>query len=239
MSRSILDHMLQASEAGKKQLAVLIDPDMPEQSLQRILKHIQASQADYIFLGGSLLHTQPFIEQTLEVIKSQTDIPVILFPGNELQVVKGVDAVLFLSLISGRNPELLIGKHVTAAPYLKKLQLEVLPTGYILIDSGKPTTVSYISQTMPIPSNKPDIAAITAMAGEMLGLKLMYLDGGSGAENTIPPQVVQTVRQHIRCPIIVGGGIKNITQADALWQAGADIIVVGNVLEELPNAFAR
>jgi geranylgeranylglyceryl phosphate synthase family protein len=239
MSRLILDHMLQATEAGKKQLAVLIDPDMPEQSLQLILKHIQASRADYIFLGGSLLHTQPFIEQTLEVIKSQTDIPVILFPGNELQVVKGVDAVLFLSLISGRNPELLIGKHVTAAPYIKKLQLEVLPTGYILIDSGRPTTVSYISQTMPIPSNKPDIAAITAMAGEMLGLKLIYLDGGSGAENTIPSIVVQAVRQHTRCPIIVGGGIKNISQADALWQAGADIIVVGNVLEETPNAFAR
>lgn len=161
--------------------------------------------------------------------------PRILFPGNVLQVSREAEAILLLSLISGRNPDLLIGQHVIAAPYLKESGLEILPTGYLLIDGGSPTSVSYMSNTIPIPANKPDIARCTAMAGEMLGLRLMYLDAGSGARNPVPEAMIRAVRSEIGVPLIVGGGIRIPEQAMAAVSAGADLIVIGNAVEQSPQ----
>ncbi|MFM7858045.1 MAG: phosphoglycerol geranylgeranyltransferase, partial [Flammeovirgaceae bacterium] len=168
-------------------------------------------------------------------IKNNTSIPVLIFPGSSLQIDPSADALLFLSLISGRNPDLLIGQHVIAAPILKNNKLEVIPTGYILINSGKTTSVAYISNTTPIPEDKYSLAACTALAGEMLGLRLIYLDAGSGAENEINAKMINTVRKTVKAPLIVGGGINTSRKAIAALDAGADVIVIGNALEKDPN----
>lgn len=159
----------------------------------------------------------------------------ILFPGNSFQLSYNADALLLLSLISGRNPELLIGKHVMVAPYLKISPLEIIPTGYILIDGGKVSSVQYISNTAPIPADKNDIAACTALAGEMLGLKLIYLDAGSGANNPISSEMISTVSAQIQVPLIVGGGIKTPAKIIENFRAGADLVVIGNAVEKNPN----
>jgi putative glycerol-1-phosphate prenyltransferase len=181
-------------------------------------------------VGGSLVADQ-HIHELIPYIKSRTSLPEILFPGSTHQIVPDADGILFLSLISGRNPDLLIGRHVEAAPLLKQTPLEVIPTGYMLIDCGVPTTASYISNTQPIPYHKPEIAVSTAMAGEMLGLKLMYLDGGSGAAKAISSAMVEQVSAHTDTPLLVGGGIRSIEEAERLWQAGADLLVVGTATE--------
>ena len=183
------------------------------------------------FVGGSLL-TNDSLDSCLEILKSNSDIPVVLFPGNAMQVNDKADAILFLSLISGRNAEMLIGKQVITAPILKQSSLEVLPTGYMLIDSGKPTTVSYMSNTTPIPYEKNAVAACTAMAGEMLGLKFIFMDGGSGALTPISEKMIAKVRQSIDTPLIIGGGISSGEKAAANCHAGADVIVVGNAIEK-------
>lgn len=220
----------------KKQLAILIDPDkLNNESLSKTISLCKSSNVDFIFYGGSLLHEPAHFEYFLAEIKKQTTIPVILFPGSSLQVSQQADGILLLSLISGRNPEYLIGQHVVAAPYLKSSGIEILPTGYILIESGKSTTVSYISNTTPIPSDKPEIAACTAMAGEMLGLKLIYLDAGSGAQNSISKETISKVKNSISCPLIIGGGINTIEKAIDAFNAGADIIVIGNAAEKSPD----
>jgi putative glycerol-1-phosphate prenyltransferase len=162
-------------------------------------------------------------------------VPVVLFPGSNLYIHSDADGILFLSLISGRNPEFLIGQHVVAAPLLKASGLEILPTGYMLVDGGKPTTVSYISNTQPIPADKADIAACTAMAGEMLGQQLLYLDAGSGAENPVSPGMISAVKKATSLPLLAGGGIRSGEQARNAWEAGADCIVIGNVLESNPG----
>ena len=169
-------------------------------------------------------------------LKKLTNIPVVLFPGSVLQVSSEADAIFFLSLISGRNPELLIGNHVIAAPYIRKSGLEVIPTGYMLIDSGRQTTASYMSHTLPIPHDKPDIAQCTAIAGEMLGLQVMYMDGGSGAKETISPEMIYAVSRSVKTPLIVGGGIRDKATALRILNAGADVIVVGNALERDPSS---
>jgi putative glycerol-1-phosphate prenyltransferase len=179
------------------------------------------------------MHDQ--LSTILKTIKSSCGIPVILFPGNNLQINREADAILLLSLISGRNPELLIGRHVISAPILKNSGLEVISTGYLLIDSGKTTTVNYMSQTMPIPREKSDIAACTAMAGEMLGMKLIYLDAGSGAGQPVPADMIRTVRNSVSIPVIVGGGITGATQAKEAFRAGADVVVAGNAIEKDPG----
>lgn len=161
--------------------------------------------------------------------------PVVLFPGNSLHIEPSADAILFLSLISGRNPEFLIGQHVIAAPLLKKSGLEILPTGYMLVDSGTATTVSYVSGTTPLPYDKPSVAACTAMAGEMLGLQIMYLDAGSGARRPVSPDLVAAVRAAVDTPIVVGGGINTGEKAYNAFKAGADLIVVGNGIEQDPD----
>ena len=159
----------------------------------------------------------------------------ILFPGNNYQLCEEADALLLLSLISGRNPEYLIGQHVVAAPLIKESGIEAIPTGYLLIDGGKISTTSYITQTVPIPADKPDVAVATALAGEQLGLKLIYLEAGSGAANPVSAEMISAVKKNVSLPLIVGGGIRSGAQAEAACQAGADIIVVGNILEKAPE----
>lgn len=223
-------------KSGKKALAVLLDPDKLKKhdELQSMLQLINSSEVDFILVGGSLLVEDNF-HRCLREVKKQARVPVILFPGSPAQISSEADAILFLSLISGRNAELLIGQHVVAAPLLRKMDIEVLPTGYMLVDCGKPTTASYISQTLPIPWNKPEIAAATAIAGEMLGLKCIYLDGGSGAEKPISAEMICAVKTSTTLPLIVGGGIKTEIQAAQAYEAGADIVVIGTAFEQEPE----
>lgn len=232
MTQKLLSDLYERKENGQKSFAVLIDPDKVNlDNFTNLLDLCIEHHADYIFVGGSLI-TDYVMGDVISKIKSYTNIPVILFPGNSLHIDNQADAILLLSLISGRNPEFLIGQHVISAPVLRKSGLEILPTGYMLIDSGRQTTVSYISNTNPIPHDKPGIAACTAMAGEMLGLKLTYLDAGSGAMNPVSPEMIAAVRQSVDTPIIVGGGINSMKKAKNALSAGADVIVVGNGIEE-------
>jgi len=228
---SIYSGMMQRRTEGRKSLAVLVDPDKtsPTQCLE-LSKEANACQVDYFFIGSSILK-QDHLEQCILALKKSSTIPVILFPGNIMQVSNEADAILFLSLISGRNAELLIGNHVLIAPMIKASRLEVIPTGYMLIDSGSPTSASYMSQTFPIPHDKNDIAECTAVAGELLGLQTIYLDAGSGARFPVSASMVTTVKKSTKLPLIVGGGIKTAAKAGELCNAGADIIVVGNALE--------
>lgn len=218
--------------AGRKQLALLMDPDSYSdlEDVYRAVVVANEDGVDYIFVGGSHIANASFGE-CVRTIKKYANVPVVLFPGSPFQLSEDADALLFLSLISGRNPEMLIGHHVTAAPSIKQMDIETMPTGYMLIDSGAPTSVSYISNTTPIPANKSDIAASTAMAGEMLGLQLIYMDGGSGAQNPISEQMIRRVSESVNIPVIVGGGIRSKETAEAMWNAGADIIVIGNAAE--------
>jgi len=219
---------------GKKIFALLIDPDHHNDlSLTNTIKLANESKVDLILVGGSIL--QNSIEHTIELIKKQSSIPVILFPGNILQISDKADGIMLLSLISGRNPDLLIGNHVIAASSLKKSNLEILPTGYMLIDGGKITSVEYMSNTKPIPSDKTDIAISTAMAGEMLGLKYIYLEAGSGATKKPSTQIIKGVKKNITIPLIIGGGLKTTSDIKHAIDAGADIIVVGSAVEENPT----
>lgn len=231
-----IHHKIQSARRdGRKMLSLLIDPDkLSREELAKLCAKAGQAKVDLIFVGGSLL-IEDALDECLENIKSQCSIPVVLFPGSILQISAKADALLFLSLISGRNPELLIGNHVKVAPYLKNLNLELLPTGYMLIDSGVPTTASYISGSAPLPGNKPEIAACTAMAGEMLGLQYIYLDGGSGALKPVTASMIAAIRKSVDLPIIVGGGISTPEKAQRNCQAGADIIVVGNAIEKNPD----
>jgi phosphoglycerol geranylgeranyltransferase len=221
-------------KSKKEKIAVLIDPDKNDSvSVLRTLEICSKCNIDFIMVGGSLI-SGPIDDLVLEIKKNST-VPVVLFPGSILQISKNADAILLLSLISGRNPEYLIGNHVIAAPILKKINIETIPTGYMLIESGKFTTVQYISNTTPIPFDKTDIAIATAIAGEMLGLKLIYLEAGSGAMQNVPETMISAVKSNVSLPIVVGGGIGNKQQLEGLFKAGADIIVIGNSLENKPE----
>ena len=234
----LYDKIKHSKEAGKKLLSVLVDPDRPNLSqLLTLVTTAGEHSLDYFFVGGSLL-SHDRMEQTIRIIKDHSDIPVIIFPGNTIQIYENADAILFLSLISGRNAEMLIGRQVIAAPYVKEAGLEVISTGYMLIDSGKPTSALYMSNSLPIPSDKSEIAACTAMAGEMLGLKMIYLEAGSGAENTVPPEMVKLVREHTSIPLITGGGVRDTLAARRLCDAGTDMIVVGTAVENNSHLLA-
>lgn len=225
----------EGKEQSKKKFAVLLDPDKIRlKQFDKTLQLAIDSNVDYFFIGGSLI-VSDMLDNTLESIKKETDIPMILFPGNSFQLSYRADALLFLSLISGRNAELLIGKHVVVAPYLKLSPLEIMPTGYMLIDGGVPTTVTYMSNSSPIPANKPDIAASTALAGQFLGLKLIFMDAGSGAQNPIHTDMIEAVSNTIDIPLIVGGGIKTPEKALENIKAGADLIVIGDIIEKEPS----
>ena len=220
---------------GKKSFAVLLDPDkLNLDILQERIDAINSAEVDYIFVGGTIIGTD-FMDTMLQQLQEKTFVPKVIFPGNGLHINNKADGILYLSLISGRNPEFLIGQHVVSAPILKRSKLEIISTGYILVDGGKPTTVSYISNTAPVPNDKPEIAVATAMAGEMLGLKLTYLDSGSGAQIPVSESIIKAVKKHTDTPLIVGGGINSLQKASKALAAGADIIVVGNAIEENPN----
>jgi putative glycerol-1-phosphate prenyltransferase len=228
----------QARQEQRKLFAVLIDPDkFTEDQLIDLVKESTNNQVHLFLVGGSLITSDRF-EKCIEILKSISSIPVVIFPGSNAQISGRADSILLLSLISGRNPEYLIGQHVIAAPYLKKSGLEIIPTGYMLIEGKNITTANYMSHSFPIPYDKSDIAACTAMAGEMLGLKLIYMDGGSGAGRTISPDMVRAVKEVVDIPLIVGGGITNADLASNLWSAGADLIVVGNAIEKDPSLIA-
>jgi phosphoglycerol geranylgeranyltransferase len=228
----IYNSILKKKTKKEKQFAILIDPDKTnDKKLESLTKTAQKTGVDYLFVGGSFLTNNNF-SNCIHIIKNNCSIPVLIFPGSTFQISDAADAILLLSLISGRNPDMLIGNHVLAAPYLKDSKLEIIPTGYLLIESGKSTTALYISNTFPIPFDKDDIAAYTAIAGEMLGLKIIYLDGGSGALNPVSESMIRSVKKNIQVPLFVGGGIRTKEQAVKSCKAGADIIVVGNAIEK-------
>ena len=232
--RKIQNYLQNLKDSNRTELAVLIDPDKADlPQLKALVSNADKMGVGLFLVGGSLL-VSGLLEKTIEEINKLSDIPTVIFPGSINQISNNADAILFLSLISGRNPEYLIGTHVVAAPLIKKSGIEVLPTGYLLIDGGKPTTVSYMSNTFPIPHDKADIAACTAMAGEMLGLKNIFMDCGSGASKHVSAKMVAAVRKSVDLPIIVGGGIRTAEEVQALSAAGANLIVVGNAFEENP-----
>lgn len=230
--KNIYHSLTERKSNGKKSFAVLIDPDkVNDQNMVSLIDMAILAKVDYFLVGGSLVISS-YLDECIQLIKKSCSIPVVLFPGSPSQVSKYADALLYLSLISGRNPELLIGQHVVSAPAVKKSGLEIMPTGYMVIDGGAPTTVSYISNASPLPSDKNEIAMCTAMAGEMLGMRLIYMDAGSGAKKAISESMIHQVSNCIDVPLIVGGGITTAEKAYLNCKAGADVIVVGNAIEK-------
>jgi len=235
MNNHLYKGLMESKARGEKKFAVLIDPDkLRLNSIDDIVKIAEEAKVDYFYIGGSLI-VNNMLDEVISEIKKKSDIPTILFPGNSYQLSYKADGILFLSLISGRNADLLIGNHVISAPYLKISGLEVMSTGYMLIDGGVSTTVQYISNTTPIPPTKHDIALSTALAGEMLGMKQIFMDAGSGAKQCVSPAMIEAVSSAIDIPVIVGGGIKTGEQAAAAVKAGADVVVVGNAIETDPE----
>jgi phosphoglycerol geranylgeranyltransferase len=230
----MLYNLIKTKQNREKMVVLLIDPDNHDsESLANLMNIANLAGIDFLLIGGSITSTT--IQDKIEIIKQLSALSVFLFPGNLLQLCNKADGILFLSLISGRNPEFLIGNHVIAAPFLKESGIEIIPTGYILINTHNHTSVEYMSNTQPIPANKPEIAVATAIAGEMLGQKLIYLEGGSGAEQPVNSRLISEVKKNISIPLIVGGGIRTAIQASEIFKAGADIIVIGSVAEESPD----
>lgn len=236
-SADIYTMILKRSKANEKMLAFLVDPDKAEDDhLQKLCKLAENQKVTLFLVGGSLL-TGGDLETCINKLKTYSSIPVVIFPGSPSQISESADALLFLSLLSSRNAEMLIGQQVVAAPYLYKSNIEVISTAYLLIDGGKQTTASYISNSNPIPADKAEIAAFTALAGQYLGMKQVYLDAGSGAQDQVPEQMIKAVREKIDIPLIVGGGIDSQEKISAAHQAGADLVVIGNALEKGLNIF--
>lgn len=215
------------------QIALLIDPEKTNElsSLKGIIEKATFAGVSYFFVGGSTVKRSD-IEKVVQILKSNSSIPVILFPGASHQLSESADALLFLSLISGRNPDYLIGHHVQCAEEVNEMALEVLPTAYLLVDGGKPSSVAYISQTTPIPRDQENIVLKTAIAGKLMGQQIIYLDAGSGALHHVPTQMVKRIKSKINLPLIVGGGVKDIQAMETLKSAGVNVIVIGNKIEE-------
>ncbi len=219
---------------GERSVALLLDPDKAKgKALKNVLMAATSCKADFILAGGSLTFSS--IENLIDSVRELCDIPVVLFPGNLLQLSHKADIILLLSLISGRNPELLIGNHVIAAPYLKNVRHKLVSTGYILVGCGSKTSVEYISQTEAIPCDKADLVVATALAGEMLGLEMIYLEAGSGAKMHVPASIIEQVRENTSVPLAVGGGIRSKKEVETVFRAGANLIVLGNGCEENPQ----
>lgn len=234
VNTQLYSQFLDAKINGEKRFVVLIDPDKVRLGkINKVLEISMEAGVDFFFIGGSLV-VNDMLDYVLKSMKEHCQIPMILFPGNSFQLSYKADGLLFLSLISGRNADLLIGKHVITAPFLKVSPLEIISTGYMLIDGGVSTSVQYMSNTNPIPANKDDIALCTAMAGEMLGLKQIYMDAGSGALNAVSESMISMVSGGINIPLIIGGGIRTPEKAASNAKAGADVIVVGNAIEKDP-----
>jgi phosphoglycerol geranylgeranyltransferase len=231
---SILQNLINQKKSNNKGLAVLIDPDQHGEKTDLIFELANKNEIDFFLVGGSLLSVG-ITQKCVSDLKNLGAKNVVLFPGNEIQLCNQADAILFMSLISGRNPEFLIGKQVVAAPWIKNSGIESIPTGYMLIESGNITSALYMSATLPLPNNKPDIAAATALAGQFLGMQLIYMDAGSGATNPVSPELIQSVHKSSSCILFVGGGIKTAKQAEQAWLNGADYIVVGNGVFENPQ----
>ncbi|WP_298156373.1 geranylgeranylglyceryl/heptaprenylglyceryl phosphate synthase [Flavobacterium sp.] len=234
---NIYSAMVVAKKQNKKLLAILLDPDKIDwDMLQQTIEKINSSDATHIFIGGSLVTTTRIGELILQ-IKRFCKLPVLLFPGNPSQISDKADGILFLSLISGRNPDFLIGHHTIAAPVLAKTALEIIPTGYILIESGSETAVETISKTVPLSISDIDKIVYTAQAGAMLGNKLIYLEAGSGAKNAVPSEIIRKVSENISVPLIVGGGIRNRQGISDAFDHGADLVVIGTAFENNPDFF--
>jgi len=231
MIKSILASIKNSSEKGEKLLAILLDPDKTSLGeIPAISNRIANLKANFIFVGGSFVEngiTDNFVEK----IKEYTQIPVVLFPGDYSQVTNKADALLFLSLLSGRNPEYLIEQQIKAVPFLKNSTLEIIPTGYILIDGGTNSSVLKVSKTTPIPQNNVDLAVSTAIAGMYKGKQLIYLEAGSGAKKPVSAELISEVKKNISIPLIVGGGIRSKEQLDIAYKNGADLIVIGTAFE--------
>jgi len=232
MKMTTYDRLIQIKNEKKAGYIVLLDPDKQplEQSIN-ISQQAEAEGADIIFIGGSLLFFSVF-DDFVRQIKESVKLPVILFPGSATQISKYADAILFMSIISGRNPDALIGQQVHGAPIIKMLNLEAISTGYMIIESGKTSSAEFMSNTRPIPRDKVDIAVAHALAGEYLGMKLLYLEAGSGAPQPVPDEMIMAISQYSSLPLIVGGGITNPDIARQKVKAGASFIVTGNVLEK-------
>lgn len=239
MNKVLYQQLVDKKQKGQKSFAVLIDPDKVDNtSLDHLARLSVQAKVDYFLVGGSLVISN-HLDECIQQLKKNCNIPVILFPGSPSQVSSYADALLYLSLISGRNPELLIGQHVISAPVVKKSGLEVISTGYMVVDGGAPTTVSYISNATPIPADKNEIAVCTAMAGEMLGMKVIYMDAGSGAKRPITESMIEKVAECISVPLIIGGGIIDPEKAYLNCKVGADVIVVGNAIEKDVNLISE
>ncbi len=235
--KNIYNQLLINKQENRKMLAVLLDPDQCRGSLlASTIAALKSNSPDFIFVGGS--HTVSSTDSLIELLKEETTAGVVLFPGNAAQFSTKADALLYLSLFSGRNAEFLIGHHISSALAIKNSDIEVIPTGYLLIDGGKPSSVEYISNTRPIPSDKNEIALSTAVAAELLGMKLIYLEAGSGAKQAVSTQMIETVKSGLDIPLLVGGGIKNTNQLKIAFEAGADLVVVGNIFEKNPALIA-
>ena len=234
MNNNWLKNLQISKRQGEKRFAVLLDPDkIPTgEELYNWLNEIEQSGATDILIGGSHL-SKGNTEELVKNAKKQTSLPVVLFPGSPEQVTEHADVLLFLSLVSGRNADLLIGRHVEAAPQIMAMDIETIATGYLLVGDGPLTTAAYITQTLPIPSAKPELAVATASAAVLLGMQAIYLDAGSGAANSIPTEVVSAVSNAVDVPIIVGGGIRDFEGMERVWAAGADLVVLGTVLEKV------
>ncbi|WP_026712582.1 geranylgeranylglyceryl/heptaprenylglyceryl phosphate synthase [Flavobacterium daejeonense] len=236
-NNTIYQEILQAKLVRKQLLAILLDPDkIVWESLPELILKINQSPATHVFIGGSLVGNS-ILDALIQQIKKDCTLPVVLFPGDVSQISNHADGILFLSLLSGRNPDYLIGHQVKAAPILKKLQLEIIPTGYILIESGSQTAVERVSQTKPLDSNNLDLVLATALAGEMLGNKLIYLEAGSGAQKAVSQEIIKLVAQNTNIPLIVGGGITDRKGIQKAYDSGADLVVIGTAFERDNNFF--
>ena len=231
MIKSILSHIQEASKKGEKLLAILLDPDKSKLTeISSIIKRIEKLNANFIFVGGSFVEdgvTSNFVKK----LKENTKIPIVLFPGDYSQVTNYADGLLFLSLLSGRNPEYLIEQQIKAVPFLKNSTLEIIPTGYILIDGGTNSSVLKVSKTIPIPQNNIELAIATAVAGMYKGKQLIYLEAGSGAKQVVNAEIISKVKKNISIPLIVGGGIRSKEQLKNAYKNGADLVVIGTAFE--------
>ena len=234
---NIYNEILLAKTESKKLLAILLDPDkLAVENLSNLIQKINQSPATHIFVGGSSFNGTHLDELIIE-LKSKINLPILLFPGNPSQISDKADGILFLTLLSGRNSDYLIEHQVNAVPILKKTNLEIISTGYILIESGNETAVERVSQTKPLDRNNPEYVLQTAQAGEFIGTKLIYLEAGSGAKLSVPTEMITLVSQNIKVPLIVGGGIRSKQEIENAFSSGADLVVIGTAFENDSNFF--
>ncbi|MBF2708882.1 geranylgeranylglyceryl/heptaprenylglyceryl phosphate synthase [Flavobacterium soyangense] len=235
----IYNHILKSKAENEKLLAILLDPDKIDLNNAEVLvEKINQSPATHIFIGGSQVENN-ILDELISKIKGDCDLPIVLFPGNPSQISDQADAILFLSLISGRNPDYLIEHQVNAVPILQQTNLEVISTGYILIESGTETAVERVSKTTPLDRNNPEYIVQTAQAGEMLGNKLIYLEAGSGADIAVPKEIIKLVSQNLKIPLIVGGGIIDLQGIQKAYNSGADLVVIGTAFEKDVDFFNK